>query len=151
MSMRTAQKRTRKSRTLRSLSLMSMRKRMSWQRQERCWMSDSRRRQEQKRQEREEVYAALQYAASFRCVVEEWKNCEELKPQRKEKWTFVGKKGEETRHGTEWSAAVSTYRCMRCGRGKQVHEHARDMHRAEILGKKSWENGGSNRWEDTIW
>ena len=27
-------------------------------------------------QEREEVYAALQYAASFHCLVEEWKDCE---------------------------------------------------------------------------
>ena len=30
-------------------------------------------------QEREEVYAASQYAASFRCLVEEWKDCDELK------------------------------------------------------------------------
>ena len=36
-------------------------------------------------QEREEVYAALQYAASFHCLVEEWKDCEELKPMPKEK------------------------------------------------------------------
>ena len=37
------------------------------------------------KQEREEVYAALQYAASFHCLVEEWKDCEELKPKPKEK------------------------------------------------------------------
>ena len=36
-------------------------------------------------QEREEVYAALQYPASFHCLVEEWKDCEELVPQPKEK------------------------------------------------------------------
>ena len=36
-------------------------------------------------QDREEVYAALQYAASFHCLVEEWKDCEELKPKPKEK------------------------------------------------------------------
>ena len=36
-------------------------------------------------QEREEVYAALQYAASFHCLVEEWKDYEELKPQPREK------------------------------------------------------------------
>ena len=35
-------------------------------------------------QEREEVYAALQYAASFHCLVEEWNHCEELKPPPKE-------------------------------------------------------------------
>ena len=40
--------------------------------------------------ERREVYAALQFAASFYCLVEEWKDCEELKPQPKENlisWT----------------------------------------------------------------
>ena len=34
--------------------------------------------------EREEVCVALQYAASFHCLVEEWKDCEELKPKPKE-------------------------------------------------------------------
>ena len=28
-------------------------------------------------QEREEVHAAMQYAAGFHCLVEEWKDCEE--------------------------------------------------------------------------
>ena len=51
--------------------------------------------------EREELYAALQYAASFHCLVEEWKDCEELKPKPKEKWIFVDKKIEEARHQTE--------------------------------------------------
>ena len=37
-------------------------------------------------QQREEVCAALQYAASFHCLVEEWNDCEELKPRPKEKW-----------------------------------------------------------------
>ena len=36
-------------------------------------------------QEREEVYEALQYAASFDCLVEQWKDCEELRPKPKEK------------------------------------------------------------------
>ena len=36
-------------------------------------------------QEREYVYAALQYAASCHCLEEEWKDCEELKPKPKEK------------------------------------------------------------------
>ena len=36
-------------------------------------------------QEREDVYAALQHAASFHCLVEEWKDCDEPK----EKWIFV--------------------------------------------------------------
>ena len=37
------------------------------------------------KQEREEVHVALQYAASFHCLVEEWKFCEELEPKPKEK------------------------------------------------------------------
>ena len=40
-------------------------------------------------QEREEVFVALQYAASFHCLVEQWKDCEELKPKPIEKWIFV--------------------------------------------------------------
>ena len=48
-------------------------------------------------QEREEVFAALQYAASFHCLVEEWNDCEELKPRPKEKSTFVDQKREETK------------------------------------------------------
>ena len=35
----------------------------------------------------------------FQCLVEEWKDCEVLKPQPKEKWTFCGQeRREETRH-----------------------------------------------------
>ena len=30
---------------------------------------------------REEVHAALQYAARFHCLVEVWHDCEELKPR----------------------------------------------------------------------
>ena len=70
-------------------------------------------------QEREEVYAALQYAASFHCMVEEWKDCEELKLKPKEKWKFVDQKREETKHRTEWCAEANKYRCMRCGRGSR--------------------------------
>ena len=39
--------------------------------------------------EREDVHAALQCAASFHCLVEEWKDCEELRPKPKEKLVFV--------------------------------------------------------------
>ena len=42
--------------------------------------------------EREEVYVALQYAASFHCLVEQWKDCEELRPKPKEKLIFVTRK-----------------------------------------------------------
>ena len=67
--------------------------------------------------EREEVYAAMQYAASFHCLVEKWKDCEELKPEPKEKWIFVDTKSEETKPRTEWCANASKYRCMKCGSG----------------------------------
>ena len=41
--------------------------------------------------DREVVSAALQHATSFHRLVEEWKDCEELTPKPKEKWTFVNK------------------------------------------------------------
>ena len=56
------------------------------------------------KQEREEVYAALQYAASLHCLSEEWKDCEELKHKPKERWRFVDKKSEGMTHRTEWCA-----------------------------------------------
>ena len=43
-------------------------------------------RAETMQQERKEVYAALQHAASFHCLVEQWKDCEELTPKPNEKW-----------------------------------------------------------------
>ena len=43
-------------------------------------------------QEREQVHAALQHAASFHCLEERWKDCEELKPKQKEKLIFVDQK-----------------------------------------------------------
>ena len=74
-------------------------------------------RAETMQQEREEVYAALHCAASFHCLVERWKDCEELQPKQKEKLIFVDQKREETKHRTEWCAEADRYRCMRCGRG----------------------------------
>ena len=76
-------------------------------------------RAETTQQEREEVYAALQYAASFLCLAEQWKDYEEFKPKPKEKWIFVDKKSEETKHRTEWCAEVDRYRCMSCGGGSK--------------------------------
>ena len=70
-------------------------------------------------QEREEVCAALQCAASFHCLVEHWKDCEELKPKPREKWIFTDQKREEAKHWTEWCAEANWYRCMRCGRGSK--------------------------------
>ena len=58
---------------------------------------------------------ALQCAVSFHSLVEEWKDCEELKPEPKEKWVFMEKKSENTRHRAEWCAEADKYRHMRCG------------------------------------
>ena len=48
------------------------------------------------------MYVALQNAASFHCLVEEWKDCEELMP--KEKWSFIDKRSEGRKHRAEWCA-----------------------------------------------
>ena len=65
-------------------------------------------------QERQEVYAALQYAAGFHCLVEEWKDCEEFQPKSKEKWFFMDKKRKVRKHQTDWCVTADKYRCMRC-------------------------------------
>ena len=70
-------------------------------------------------QGREEVYVALPCAASFHCLLEQWKDCEELKPKPKEKLSFVDKRSEGMKHRTEWCAESNRYRCMRCGRGSK--------------------------------
>ena len=76
-------------------------------------------RAETKKKEREEVYVALQCAASFHCSVEEWKDCEELRPKTKEKWIFVDTRRERTKHRTEWCPEANRYRCMRCAKGSK--------------------------------
>ena len=77
---------------------------MSWQKKEQCWTKGSWRKREQGQSSRseKEVHAALQHAASFHCLVEEWKDYEELKPR-----IFVDKKSEETKHRTEWCAEAN--------------------------------------------
>ena len=70
-------------------------------------------------QEREEVHAALQHAASFHCLVEEWKECEELKPQPKGKWMFVDQQ-------------VPMYEMWK---RQQVHEDARKSTGPKYLSK----------------
>ena len=51
-------------------------------------------------QEREDVYAAMQYAASFPCLVEDCQECEERKPKPKEKLTLVDREVESKKHLT---------------------------------------------------
>ena len=62
--------------------------------------------------------AALQYAARYHCLVEEWHDCEEFMPKPKEKLIHMEKKLKAEKHRTEWCAAASKYRCTRCGRKK---------------------------------
>ena len=47
-----------------------------------------------------------QYAASFHCLVEQWKDCEELRPKPKEKW-FAWKR--RAKHRTEWCAEANKF------------------------------------------
>ena len=65
------------------------------------------------------VIGPMQYAANFHCLVEECKDCEELQPKLKEKWSFVDRKNEGTKHRTDWCAEADRFRCMRCGRGSK--------------------------------
>ena len=92
-------------------------------------------------QVREEVCAVLQHAASFHCLVQEWKDCEELKPNPRERWIFVDKKREEMKHRTEWYVQANKCRCMRCGRSSKYMKMPGTCmgpkYVSEILGK--WE------------
>ena len=88
------------------------------------------------KQGREEVYVALQHAASFHCLAEQWKDCEELKPNPKEKWSFVDKRSEGMKHRTEWCAEADRYRCMRCGRGSKYMKMPGRCHGPKFLSKR---------------
>ena len=96
-------------------------------------------------QEREKVYAAMQFPASFHCLVEQWNDCEELKPKPKEKWIFVDKKSEETKHQTEWCAEADRHRCMKMWRRKQIHGDAKKCTGPKFLSKSL------GKWEGVIW
>ena len=77
-------------------------------------------------EERDEVCAALQYGASF-CLVEEWKDCEELGPKLKEKWVlvFAEKWKQEASHRVVYgSKHISVYEMRK---KQQQHEDTRTM------------------------
>ena len=60
-------------------------------------------------QQREEVYLALQYAADFYCLVEEWVDCEELKPKPKtsgSSWTTRRSQRSVVRRGVRLQATT---------------------------------------------
>ena len=101
-------------------------------------------------QEREEVFVALQYAASFHYLVEEWKDCEELRPKPKEKLVFIEKKSENTKHRTEWCAEADKYRCMRCGRGSKYMKMQENVQEQNSC-QKVWENGKGAAWQVITW
>ena len=106
--------------------------------------------QQEREREREVLYAVLQYTTSFHCLVEEWKDCEELKSQPKEKCTFMEKKSQETRHRTEWCAVASTYRCMRCETSGKYMKMPGKFSGPKYL-SKSWINGERETWAVMIW
>ena len=74
--------------------------------------------------------------ADLERLVEEWKDCEELKPKLKEKWSFVDRKSEGMKHRTERCAEADRYRCMRCGRGSKNMKMPAKMYWTKILVKK---------------
>ena len=79
------------------------------------------------KQEREEVYVALQYAASFHCLAEEWKDCEELRPRPKEKWSFVDKRREENKASNRVVRGSKQISICEMRKRKQIHENDRQM------------------------
>ena len=72
--------------------------------------------------------AALQYAASFHCLVKEWNDCEELKPR-----------GQEKRENKASDGVVSRYQQVPMSEmwmTQLVHEDARTTHWAEVFVKE---------------
>ena len=98
-----------------------------------------------RKQGREEVYVALQYAASFHCRVEQ------CKP--KEKWSFMDKKSERMKHRTEWCAEADEYRCLRCGRGSKYMKMPGRRTGPKLLTTSFFflENGEVALWEVMTW
>ena len=105
-------------------------------------------------QGRKEVFAAMQNAASFHCLVEERKDGEELEPTPKEKWTFVDQKGEARKHRTECRAAAIKYRCLTCGRSStnlKIQGNVKDQSGCKKIPNTSWEDGVNHIWDCTTW
>ena len=102
--------------------------------------------------EREEMYAALQYAASFHCLVEEWKDCEKLKPSQRIVGLCEQKSGsKDASHGVV--CAAYTYRCIRLGRSSdktlRYKEHVKNQSGYGEDSKHKLNSWGN--WEDTTW
>ena len=78
-------------------------------------------------QKREEVCAALQYVPSCHCLVDEWRDCEELQPKPQEKWTFVDKKVEAKKHRTGVLCGCEQTPLHEVWKKQQKDQHARNM------------------------
>ena len=88
----------------------------------------------------------MQYAASFHCLVEEWKDCEELKPKPKEKCGFsrIRKKDETSNGVARGNQQLSVHEMWK---RKQIHEDGRKMHGTKIFVKMFRKNGEGVNWE----
>ena len=70
--------------------------------------------------EQDDVFAALQYAPSFHCLVEEWKDCGGLGPTPQGNWTSVNRK-------LVCSKKHMSVNEMRTKQQKKKHENASNM------------------------
>ena len=66
---------------------------------------------------------------------DDWHDCEELKPNPKDKWIFVEHRVEAQKHRTEWCAATSTHCCMRCGRNSEKMKLPGQCEGPQVVGK----------------
>ena len=106
---------------------------------------------EQRQSSRSEKRSFAVCRQLFYCLVEEWKDCEELKPQPKENLISVDMKREETRHRTEWCAEARKYRCMRCGKGSKCKKFKRKMHIPKVPVKNVGEMVKATFGKTLIW
>ena len=75
-----------------------------------------------------------QYVASFHCLVKDWKDCEERLSQKKMEFHGKEKGGNEASYGVV--CGVEEIRMREVWKRQQVHDDARQIHRAEIHGKE---------------
>ena len=101
-------------------------------------------------QEREEVRTALQYAASFHCLVEDWKTLKNSSFSQK-KADFRGQ--EKGVNGAPNRVVCRSWQISvhEMVKKQSVQKMKRKLYRTEILGKEFWEDGVSGIWRDTTW
>ena len=85
-----------------------------------CWTEDLRRWQERALSSRKEKnICSLAVCSHLSVFSGRMEDCEEFTSKSKEKWIFVNKKREVTKHQTEWCVPPKKKRCMRCGRSNK--------------------------------